>query len=126
MPLASYSHDEPGEQWIVRTPDPEFSGKRLFVTFIDGEARTQYMDKAREFSEIYNYEVIPYTGAPTWDVVPEVSETPGARAEWQEESSSLRMVKEKPLGRPEGQMKPRMVKDEINEDRAFRKAIAVD
>lgn len=64
--LAPEPHDEPGNHWIVITPNAEFLGKRLGVGFVDGEGRTTDPDKAREFDLIYGYEVVPFVDAPTW------------------------------------------------------------
>lgn len=105
------------------TPNPEFSGKRLGVTFVDGEARTQYLEKAKEFSEVFGYEVVPFTGAPTWEEIPDPMVSAGEHAPWAEEESHRKLPAETPLNRPEGQLKPRRVKDEIAEDKAFSRAV---
>lgn len=124
MPLTTYAHDEPGKHWIVVTPEPEFQGSRLGVPFIKGEGRTEYIEKAREFSELYNYEVTPYSGAPAW---PEPAANPdiqqGVRPEWVIEGSP-KTARETPLNRPEGQLKPRKVVDEMRDEKAaFGKAV---
>ncbi len=107
------------------TPNPEFAGKRLGVTFVDGEARTRDIIRAKEFSEIYGYEVVPFPDAPTWEELDDpMGLGPGAvRPEWEDEEASAKRPQEVPLNRPEGQLKPRKVKDEIAGEKAFSKAI---
>lgn len=122
MPLTEYTHDETGNHWIIETPNPEFTGRRLGVTFVDGEGRTTYIEKAKEFCEVYDYTVVPYTGAPSWDQPVSYDEETGERPAWEEESNP-KVTLEAPLERPEGQLKPRKVKDEIAEEKAFSRAV---
>lgn len=100
MPVTPYTHDETGEHWIVVVPNPEFSGKRLGVTFIEGEARTTDILRAREFSEVLGYEVTPYTGAPTWEGSKEP--TRGNMPEWKPESSPKTAIETAEAARPQG------------------------
>ena len=101
LPVTPYAHDETGDHWIVVVPNPEFSGKRLGVTFIEGEARTTDILKAREFSDIFDYEVTPFASAPTWHVAPEAPT--GARPEWSKENSPKTALETALAEVPQGQ-----------------------
>lgn len=70
MPIASYRHTEPVEKGkphvIVRTPNPDFSGRRYDVQFIKGEARTKSITRAMAFDEQFGYEIILAPGMKAW------------------------------------------------------------
>jgi hypothetical protein len=74
-------HDEPGNHFIILTPNPEFRGKRLGTFFQDGEARVTDVDKAREFDLWYGYEVIVPAGFTDFWVAPK-EERPVTAKEW--------------------------------------------
>lgn len=65
MSISPYTHDE-GSHFIIRAPSLKngvaFNGTRYRVTFQKGEARTDSEEKAREFHELYGYEIILPTG----------------------------------------------------------------
>jgi len=63
MPIAPYLHQEGPEWFIVKTQNDAFSGKRLGVTFVEGEGWTDDRLKACEFAESFNYTVILGVGA---------------------------------------------------------------
>lgn len=67
MPLKEYTHDEPGENWIVETPNRGFTGRRLGVPFLDGVGYTPDIWTARRLSEEFGYDVIGYTGSERWE-----------------------------------------------------------
>lgn len=101
LPVTPYAHDETGDHWIVVVPNPEFSGKRLGVTFIEGEARTTDILRAREFSEVLGYTVTPFAGAPAWT---EATEPPtGGRPEWAHENSPKTAIESAEARAPQGQ-----------------------
>jgi hypothetical protein len=72
MPIAKYTHDLKSQTkdpvFIVRTPNRSFSGKRLGVTFVDGEATftAKTHEIAKRFDEEFGYEVILPTGYKRW------------------------------------------------------------
>jgi hypothetical protein len=102
MPLAPYTHDEPGENWIVETPNREFTGKRLGVTFLDGVGYTPDIWTARRLSDEFNYDVIGYTGAERWDeATPEPEVKPSRPA--------AKSMKEALAAMPKGQFEPSTV-----------------
>lgn len=71
MPLTPYTHDEPitGEpHYLVKTPNPEFNGKRLQVNFANGVGRTRSRKKAQIMDEQFGYTVTMPTGAAPWEI----------------------------------------------------------
>ncbi len=72
MPISKYVHEFKSADgkpvFVVRTPNPEFAGKRLGVTFIDGEAKfaAKTDDLARRFDEEFGYEVTLPSGHKRW------------------------------------------------------------
>jgi hypothetical protein len=106
------------------TPNPEYAGKRLGVRFEEGEGRTMDILKAFEFSEIYGYDVVAPTGAERWEATLGMNKSAGERAEWSTEGPPKTALEEANAARPVGQfVTPRKVKDEIAEEKAFKKAI---
>lgn len=73
MPILPQTHNE-GDWFIVMAPSLKdgklFNGTRYRVDFNQGEARTDSEDKAREFDELYGYNVQLPTGHPGWDFPP--------------------------------------------------------
>ena len=92
MPIATYKHDEKGDHFIVGTSNREFSGKRLGVTFIEGEGRTRDPYKAMIFDEVYGYEIILPPGHPGWELTPDPASLVVHGREWSREGSTAVVI----------------------------------
>lgn len=73
MPIAKYVHKEKGRDgnpvFIVNTPNPNFTGQRLGVTFVNGEGRTRYIERAKRLSEEFGYNVILPANVEPWEEI---------------------------------------------------------
>lgn len=78
MSVATFTHDEPitGEPHAqIRTPNPDFRGRRLDIQFVDGVGRTRDLERIRALEETFGYEVVYATGMTR---LPEHAEPPKA------------------------------------------------
>lgn len=94
MPLLERTHDEPGGHYIVQVPNTQYSGKRLGVTFVEGEGRTKSREKAIRFSDVYGYDVMRPTGTEGWEIPHDPHEDVEFGTEWELEGAAPVAIEE--------------------------------